>query len=252
VERELPYNCEHVVPQSQFDRREPMRGDLHHLFACESRCNSFRGKTPTRSSPTSRRRPRWSAPSAARASATGSEPAHDKGPAARAVFYFCLRYPGAVSATELPLDRSFRIVDERAAVAVATSQRGDQVVPAKSVGVLPSRYPPKWGGRDSNPRPEDYEAPSGGDCGLYLPQRLHPSSLQGATAASVDPFRSTTGSTPRNIAAWSRGISRRGPARACTSTDVGMAAGIPPLHGSACRIDYTVVQTVPRACPGCV
>ena len=46
LERALPYNCEHVVPQSWFDKREPMRGDLHHLFACESRCNSFRGNTP--------------------------------------------------------------------------------------------------------------------------------------------------------------------------------------------------------------
>ena len=42
----LPYNCEHVVPQSWFDKREPMRGDLHHLFACESDCNSFRGNSP--------------------------------------------------------------------------------------------------------------------------------------------------------------------------------------------------------------
>jgi len=36
LERELPFNCEHVVPQSWFSKREPMRGDLHHLFACES------------------------------------------------------------------------------------------------------------------------------------------------------------------------------------------------------------------------
>jgi endonuclease G, mitochondrial len=34
------------VPQSWFSKREPMRGDLHHLFACEARCNSFRGNTP--------------------------------------------------------------------------------------------------------------------------------------------------------------------------------------------------------------
>ena len=46
LERELPFNCEHVVPQSWFSKREPMRGDLHHLFACESRCNSFRGNWP--------------------------------------------------------------------------------------------------------------------------------------------------------------------------------------------------------------
>ena len=46
LEAQLPYNCEHVVPQSWFDKREPMRGDLHHLFTCESGCNSFRGNTP--------------------------------------------------------------------------------------------------------------------------------------------------------------------------------------------------------------
>ena len=46
LEASLPYNCEHTVPQSWFGKREPMRGDLHHLFACESGCNSFRGNTP--------------------------------------------------------------------------------------------------------------------------------------------------------------------------------------------------------------
>jgi hypothetical protein len=46
VEAALPYNCEHVVPQSWFGKAEPMRGDLHHLFVCETRCNSFRGNTP--------------------------------------------------------------------------------------------------------------------------------------------------------------------------------------------------------------
>jgi endonuclease G len=45
VEAMLPYNCEHVMPQSWFGKAEPMRGDLHHLFACETRCNSFRGNT---------------------------------------------------------------------------------------------------------------------------------------------------------------------------------------------------------------
>jgi endonuclease I len=39
-------NCEHVVPQSWFDKQEPMRSDLHHLFACEWSCNSFRGNSP--------------------------------------------------------------------------------------------------------------------------------------------------------------------------------------------------------------
>ncbi len=46
IENSLPYNCEHVVPQSWFNKRNPMKGDLHHLFACESRCNSFRSNIP--------------------------------------------------------------------------------------------------------------------------------------------------------------------------------------------------------------
>jgi endonuclease I len=46
LEVSLPFNCEHVVPQSWFRKIEPMRGDLHHLFACEPGCNSFRGNTP--------------------------------------------------------------------------------------------------------------------------------------------------------------------------------------------------------------
>src|SRR5262245_62428865 len=46
VEELEPYNCEHVVCQSWFDHAEPMRGDLHHLFTCERRCNSFRGNAP--------------------------------------------------------------------------------------------------------------------------------------------------------------------------------------------------------------
>ena len=46
IEELEPYNCEHVVCQSWFDHAEPMRGDLHHLFTCERKCNSFRGNAP--------------------------------------------------------------------------------------------------------------------------------------------------------------------------------------------------------------
>src|SRR3712207_1423186 len=100
VEAALPFNCEHVVPQSWFAKREPMRGDLHHLFACEARCNSFRGNTPFAEFPD------FPEPSAVRTAlrvvrggcgkseANGFEPARGKGAAARAVCYFLLRYPG--------------------------------------------------------------------------------------------------------------------------------------------------------------
>ena len=111
VEDALPFNCEHVVPQSWFTKKEPMRGDLHHLFACETRCNSFRSNTPYDEFAD------FPEPTAAgpaldvvrddcgKSAANGFEPAHRKGPAARAVFYFLLRYPGVMEADEMPPER---------------------------------------------------------------------------------------------------------------------------------------------------
>ncbi len=92
LEAELPYNCEHVVPQSWFAKHEPMRGDLHHLFACEPRCNSYRGNIPYAE---------FADDSGAVADcghrqAVGFEPVSGKGAAARATLYFLLRYPGVV------------------------------------------------------------------------------------------------------------------------------------------------------------
>jgi endonuclease G, mitochondrial len=102
VEAAFPYNCEHVVPQSWFQNREPMRGDLHHLFACEPECNSFRGNTPyydfadfeklVRSDCGKREEGKF-------------EPSGGKGAAARAVLYFHLRYPGAVADDEFGSER---------------------------------------------------------------------------------------------------------------------------------------------------
>jgi endonuclease I len=105
LERELPYNCEHVVPQSWFEKQEPMRGDLHHLFACESRCASLRGNSPYAEFPDLPDPTEVVRTDCGNTERTGFEPAHGKGPAARAVFYFCLRYPGVISAAELPPDR---------------------------------------------------------------------------------------------------------------------------------------------------
>jgi endonuclease I len=110
VEAVLPYNCEHVVPQSWFSKQEPMRGDLHHLFACETRCNSFRGNTPYTEFadfPQAPALPEAAVPGpgdptslvkvirddCGKRETAGFEPAHGKGAAARAVFYFALRYP---------------------------------------------------------------------------------------------------------------------------------------------------------------
>ncbi len=64
-------NCEHVVPQSFFNKAEPMRSDLHHLYACNIGDNSRRGATPY----------------------PGFTPKGGKGEVARATLYFMLRYP---------------------------------------------------------------------------------------------------------------------------------------------------------------
>lgn len=108
LEASLPYNCEHVVPQSWFGKAEPMRGDLHHLFACESGCNSFRGNIPyfdfvdfdeaVRHGCGRREEQRF-------------EPSNGKGAAARATLYFLLRYPGVIAARELPPERVGILLD---------------------------------------------------------------------------------------------------------------------------------------------
>lgn len=64
-------NCEHVVPQSYFGKKEPMRSDLHHLYSCDIGENSSRGSTKYGS----------------------FVPKGGKGEVARATLYFMLRYP---------------------------------------------------------------------------------------------------------------------------------------------------------------
>lgn len=64
-------NCEHVVPQAYFNEKEPMRSDLHHLFACDFQANSERGDQPYGT----------------------YQPIGGRGEVARATLYFMLRYP---------------------------------------------------------------------------------------------------------------------------------------------------------------
>lgn len=64
-------NCEHVVPQSYFGKQEPMRSDLHHLYACDIGENSARGSRKYGS----------------------FKPQGGRGEVARATLYFMLRYP---------------------------------------------------------------------------------------------------------------------------------------------------------------
>jgi len=108
LEAQAPFNCEHVVPQSWFTKKEPMRGDLHHLFACESNCNSFRGNTPyfdftdveeALRDECGRRE------SGGAARVHGFEPEAGKGAVARATLYFLLRYPGKIEDHEFDRER---------------------------------------------------------------------------------------------------------------------------------------------------
>lgn len=96
LEAQLPYNCEHVVPQSWFEKREPMRGDIHHLFACESGCNSFRGNTPYFDFSDFEEAVR---DDCGMRISNKFEPTAGKGTVARAVLYFLLRYPGEINRT---------------------------------------------------------------------------------------------------------------------------------------------------------
>ncbi|MEJ7559818.1 MAG: endonuclease [Pedobacter sp.] len=99
LEEALPYNCEHVVCQSWFNKQEPMRGDLHHLFACESGCNSYRSNYPYHDFPGYDPQP---ASTEKERSACGNmekglfEPENNRGVVARAVLYFMVRYPNAI------------------------------------------------------------------------------------------------------------------------------------------------------------
>ena len=100
LEAQLPFNCEHVVPQSWFAKREPMRGDLHHLFACESGCNSFRGNIPYYDFPDFEEALRGEC---GKREEGRFEPSNGKGAVARATLYFLLRYPGEINAVRKEL-----------------------------------------------------------------------------------------------------------------------------------------------------
>ncbi len=103
LEAQLPYNCEHSVPQSWFGKLEPMRGDLHHLFACESGCNSFRGNHAYYEFPDYQEALRNDC---GKRELNRFEPSNleGKGVVARATLYFLLRYPGLIAASGGELD----------------------------------------------------------------------------------------------------------------------------------------------------
>lgn len=101
LEAAMPYNCEHVVPQSWFQKNSPMRGDLHHLFACEVKCNSMRGNLPYTDFEDYNPQPVVDIEKVVelcgKAEDNTFEPENNKGVVARAVLYFLVRYPGLLS-----------------------------------------------------------------------------------------------------------------------------------------------------------
>ncbi|MEO5823396.1 MAG: endonuclease [Vicinamibacteraceae bacterium] len=103
LEADLPFNCEHVVPQSWYDKDEPMRGDLHHLFACEPGCNSFRGNIPFFDFPDFEEVVRTDC---GKREGERFEPGAAKGIVARATLYFLLRYPGKVNGLRATYDQA--------------------------------------------------------------------------------------------------------------------------------------------------
>jgi deoxyribonuclease-1 len=97
------YNCEHTVPQSWFDGHEPMRGDLHHLFTCEPRCNSIRGNYPYHDFKDYPEENQVEInrveKQCGKAEERLFEPEYAKGTVARAMLYFLLRYPDRIGST---------------------------------------------------------------------------------------------------------------------------------------------------------
>ena len=93
LEAQLPFNCEHVVPQSWFDKDQPMRADLHHLFACDPGCNSFRSNIPYYQFDPLEEATRTDC---GRREGDKFEPEWGRGAVARATLYFLIRYPELV------------------------------------------------------------------------------------------------------------------------------------------------------------
>ncbi|MCC2385432.1 endonuclease I family protein [Bacillus cereus] len=99
IEENNKLNCEHVVPQSWFHKQEPMRGDLHHLFACEPSCNSLRSNYPYHdfSDYEGGKVLNIIRQECGKLEESLFEPEYAKGIVARATLYFLLRYPDEIA-----------------------------------------------------------------------------------------------------------------------------------------------------------
>ncbi|WP_368654429.1 endonuclease I family protein [Ornithinibacillus sp. 4-3] len=95
ISKQHRFNTEHVIPQSWFHAKEPMKGDLHHLFVCEPTCNNLRSNYPFHEYDPSNSSVQQES-ICGKQDLSGFEPAYGKGIVARATFYFLLRYPNSI------------------------------------------------------------------------------------------------------------------------------------------------------------
>lgn len=119
-------NTEHTWPQSYFDKKEPMRSDLHHLFPTKTRANSQRGRYPfgnVEGTPFYE-----DAGSKLGRDRYGNvvfevRPDH-KGDTARSMFYFSIRYKLSIGSDEEACLRSWHSQDP---VSEYEQHRNDQI-----------------------------------------------------------------------------------------------------------------------------
>jgi deoxyribonuclease I len=94
ISKQYRFNAEHVVPQSWFKSKEPMKGDLHHLFACDPECNNARSNFPYfEFDPNLEVNPLHYKDHCGTYGIGHFEPEYGKGAVARASLYFLIRYP---------------------------------------------------------------------------------------------------------------------------------------------------------------
>lgn len=92
------FNAEHVVPQSWYRAKEPMKGDLHQLFTCHPKCNTLRANFPYGDFPfyNPELEEETIRNNCGIAKEEHFEPEYGKGAVARATLYFLLRYPNTI------------------------------------------------------------------------------------------------------------------------------------------------------------
>ncbi|PCJ66336.1 MAG: hypothetical protein COA58_06050 [Bacteroidetes bacterium] len=83
------FNCEHTWPQSMFNKIEPERADIHHLFSTDVNANSRRGSDPFGVVSGSGS---WSEGGSKSGSGKFEPRDLQKGASARAMLYFAIRY----------------------------------------------------------------------------------------------------------------------------------------------------------------